>query len=232
MRGKCIVITGAFGTLGSATARAAIAAGARVVLTDVAAKVPAELSTELAASAVFLPGVDLADAGAAERAINSAKDQLQGMDVLINTAGSFRWQMLEDGDPAVWDMQFNSNLKSTVNACRAAIPHMRARGAGRIVNVGALAAINAGAGMGAYTASKSGVHRLTESLAMELMGQGIAVNAVLPSIIDTPANRRDMPGADFSTWVSPQSLAEVIMFLASDAARDINGALLPVRGRI
>jgi NADP-dependent 3-hydroxy acid dehydrogenase YdfG len=103
------VITGAFGTLGSAIARAAIEAGARVALIDVAAKVPTELSAALAASAVFLPGVDLADTGAAKRAINSANDQLQAMDVLINTAGSFRWQMLEDGDPAVWDMQFNSN---------------------------------------------------------------------------------------------------------------------------
>jgi NAD(P)-dependent dehydrogenase (short-subunit alcohol dehydrogenase family) len=231
MRDQAIVVTGGFGSLGAATARAAVKLGARVALIGRAAKVPAELTAQLGSGAVFLPGVELADEAAARSAIDAAQARLQGLDVLINTAGSFRWQTVADGDPGTWDALFKSNLKSTVNACRAAIPHLRASRAGRIVNIGAYAALKAGAGMGAYAASKSGVHRLTESLAAELKDQRITVNAVLPSIIDTPANRTEMPKADFSTWVSIESLANVILFLASEEAKDITGALLPVTGR-
>jgi len=231
MRDKAIVVTGAFGSLGAATARAAIKLGARVALIGRAAQAPANLTAELGSGAVFLPGVELADAAAARNAIDCAQARLQGLDVLINTAGSFRWQTVADGDPATWNSLFASNLQSTANACRAAIPHLRASRAGRIINVGAYAALKAGAGMGAYAASKSGVHRLTESLAAELKGQKITVNAVLPSVIDTPANRTDMPNADFSAWVSTGSLANIILFLASGQAQDITGALLPVTGR-
>jgi NAD(P)-dependent dehydrogenase (short-subunit alcohol dehydrogenase family) len=231
MRDQAIVITGAFGSLGAATARAAAKLGARVALIGRAAKAPAELTAQLAPGAVFLPGVELADEAAARSAIDAAQARLQGLDVLINTAGSFRWQTVADGDPGTWDSLFKSNLKSTVNACRAAIPHLRASRAGRIINIGAYAALQASAGMGAYAASKSGVHRLTESLAAELKDQRITVNAVLPSILDTPANRTEMPKADFSTWVSIESLANVILFLASEEAKDITGALLPVTGR-
>jgi NAD(P)-dependent dehydrogenase (short-subunit alcohol dehydrogenase family) len=231
MRDQAIVVTGAFGSLGAATARAAVKLGARVALIGRAAKAPAELTAQLGSGAVFLPGVELADEAAARTAIEAAQARLQGLDVLINTAGSFRWQTVADGDPGTWDALFKSNLKSTVNACRAAIPHLRASRAGRIINIGAYAALKASAGMGAYAASKSGVHRLTESLAAELKDRRITVNAVLPSIIDTPANRAEMPKADFSTWVSIESLANVILFLASEEAQDITGALLPVTGR-
>jgi NAD(P)-dependent dehydrogenase (short-subunit alcohol dehydrogenase family) len=127
---------------------------------------------------------------------------------------------------------FAVNVKTALFASRAAIPFLKQSGQGRIINIGANAALKAGAGMGAYAASKSGVHRLTESLAEELKADGITVNAVLPSIIDTPANRADMPKADFATWVSPRALAEVILFLASDAGAPITGALLPVTGRV
>jgi len=231
MRDQAIVITGGFGSLGAATARAAIELGARVALIDRTPAAPADLIAELGSAAVFLPGVDLADAAAAKSTVDAAQVRLQGLDALINIAGAFRWQTLADGDPAVWDSLFTINLKTAVNTCRAAIPHLRASRAGRIVNIGAYAALNAGAGMGAYTASKAGVHRLTESLAAELKEHRITVNAVLPSIIDTPPNRKEMPKADFSTWVSPGSLANVILFLASTEAQDITGALLPVTGR-
>jgi NAD(P)-dependent dehydrogenase (short-subunit alcohol dehydrogenase family) len=231
MRDQAIVVTGAFGSLGAVTARMAIELGARVALIGRSAKAPAALVSEFGSNAVLLPGVELADEAAAKKAIDAAQRQLRGLDVLINTAGSFRWQTVADGDPATWDLLFQSNLKSAVNACKAALPHLRASRAGRIINIGAVAALKAAAGMGAYTASKAGVHRLTESLAAELEHDGITVNAILPSIIDTPANRADMPKADFSTWVTPQSLANVILFLASDEAKDINGALLPVKGR-
>jgi NAD(P)-dependent dehydrogenase (short-subunit alcohol dehydrogenase family) len=202
-----------------------------VALIGRAAQAPAELVAELGSNAVFLPGVELADEAAAKNAIDTAQMRLEGLDVLINTAGSFRWQTVADGDSATWESQFKSNLESTLNSCRAAIPHLLSSRSGRIINVGALAALKAGAGMGAYTASKAGVHRLTESLAAELKDQRITVNAILPSIIDTPANRADMPKADFSTWVTTESLAGVILFLASEQAKDITGALLPVKGR-
>jgi NAD(P)-dependent dehydrogenase (short-subunit alcohol dehydrogenase family) len=231
MRDQAIVITGAFGSLGAATVRAAVKLGARVALLDRAAAAPAELTAQMGAGAVFLPGVELADEAAAKGAIDTAQARLQGLDVLINTAGAFRWQTVADGDAAAWDSLFTINLKTAVNTCRAAIPHLRASRAGRIVNIGAYAALRAGAGMGAYAASKAGVHRLTESLSAELKDQRITVNAVLPSIIDTPPNRKDMPKADFSTWVSTESLANIILFLASEQAQDITGALLPVTGR-
>jgi NAD(P)-dependent dehydrogenase (short-subunit alcohol dehydrogenase family) len=232
MRDQAIVITGAFGSLGAATARAAIKLGARVALIDRAPTAPADLIAQAGTAAVFLPGVELADEAAAKSAIDTAHERLKGLDALINTAGAFRWQTVADGDPAVWDSLFSINVKTTLNSSRAAIPHLRASRAGRIVNVGAYAALKAGAGMGAYTASKAGVHRLTESLAAELKDQRITVNAVLPSIIDTPPNRKDMPNADFSTWVTTESLANILLFLASEQAQDITGALLPVTGRV
>ena len=128
-------------------------------------------------------------------------------------------------------MMFRVNLMTAANASRAAIPYLAAGDGGAIVNIGAGAALKSGAGMGAYAASKSGVHRLTESLAEELKGQ-VTVNAVLPSTIDTPANRKDMPDADFSTWVTAEEIANVILFLVSDKARGVTGALIPVNGRV
>ncbi len=136
-----------------------------------------------------------------------------------------------DGDPETWDLLHAVNLKTALNTSRAALKHL-SRPGGRIINIGANAAIKSGAGMGAYAASKAGVHRLTESLAEELKDTGITVNAVLPSIIDTAANRADMPGADYAKWVTPTALAAVILFLASDDAKSITGALLPVTGQL
>jgi NAD(P)-dependent dehydrogenase (short-subunit alcohol dehydrogenase family) len=180
----------------------------------------------------LLTGVNLTDETQASAAVRAAHEQLQGLDVLINIAGAFHWQTVADGDPAVWDQMFAVNLKSALFTSRAAIPFLRQSQQGRIINIGANAALKAGAGMGAYTASKSGVHRLTESLAEELKATAITVNAILPSIIDTPANRADMPKADFTTWVTPRALAEVILFLASDAGAPVTGALLPVTGKV
>jgi NAD(P)-dependent dehydrogenase (short-subunit alcohol dehydrogenase family) len=123
------------------------------------------------------------------------------------------------------------NVLTASNACRAAIPHLK-RSGGRIVNVGSAAALKPSVGMGPYAASKAGVHSLTQALAEELKADGVGVNAVLPSIIDTPANRKDMPKADFSAWVAPEDLANVILFLAGESSRAITGALIPVTGRV
>ena len=231
MAGRVIAITGAFGVLGSAVARLAAEQGNRLVLIDSAASPPDGL-VAACGTPLVQGGVDLSDRGAACNALAAAFETYDGLDALINVAGGFVWQTLEDGDPAAWDRLYAMNVTTAVNASRAAMPYLRLSKAGRIVNVGANGAIRAAAGMGAYAAAKSGVHRLTESLAEELKGDGVTVNAVLPSILDTPANRLDMPDADFSAWVSPRDIAAVMLFLVSPEAQAVTGALIPVTGRV
>jgi NAD(P)-dependent dehydrogenase (short-subunit alcohol dehydrogenase family) len=224
MTSRVVVVTGAFGALGRAVAEAALASGLEVAAIDYAAVPSPGLSSEILA----LGGVDLTDPAQAAAAIAAAADRFGRIDALFNIAGGFVWQTTEDGDPAAWERLYRLNVLTSLHASRAALPHLLAGGAGRIVNVGANAALKAGQGMGAYAASKAGVHRLTEALAEETKGRGVTVNAVLPSIIDTPANRADMPDADPGQWVSPADLAAVMLFLASPAAGAVTGALLPV----
>ena len=183
------------------------------------------------ANRIELGGVDLSDAAQAKKAIDAVAAHFGRLDALINIAGGFAFETVAEGDPKTWQRMYALNVLTALNASRSAIPHLAASGAGRIVNVGAMGALQAGSGMGAYAASKAGVHRLTEALAAEWKGR-ITVNAVLPSTIDTPANRASMPRADFGKWVTPQELADVILFLASDAASAVTGALLPVSGRV
>jgi NAD(P)-dependent dehydrogenase (short-subunit alcohol dehydrogenase family) len=226
---KVVAVTGGFGSLGASVGRAAIAAGARVALLDrvEASKVPADVSPALA-----LGGVDLGSGSDAAKAIAQVRERFGRLDALVNVAGGFRWEKLEGAGIDTWDLLYQINLRTAVNASQAALPHLLARGDGRIVNVGAGAAAKAGVGMGAYAASKAGVAKLTEALAEELKDRGVTVNAVLPSIIDTVANRADMPNADFSRWVKPEQIADLIVFLLSDRARAITGALIPISGRL
>jgi NAD(P)-dependent dehydrogenase (short-subunit alcohol dehydrogenase family) len=226
MHEKVVVITGAQGALGKVVMESAIARGARVAGID-HAKAPAAATAEH----IEIGGVDLSDAAQAKAAIDAAAIQFGGLDALINIAGGFTFETVADGNPSSWQRMYALNVLTALNASRAAIPHLVASSAGRIVNIGAMGALQAGAGMGAYAASKAGVHRLTEALAAEWKGK-ITVNAVLPSIIDTSANRASMPNADFSKWVAPRELADVILFLASDAASAVTGALIPVSGRV
>jgi NAD(P)-dependent dehydrogenase (short-subunit alcohol dehydrogenase family) len=225
-----VVITGAAGALGAAVARAFAAAGAKLALIDRIAD-STELLKTLQAPHFFQGSIDLADARHAQQAMDTAAARFGGIDVLVNVAGGFRWETIAEGKLETWDLLYAINLKTAVCACKAALPHLLG-GRGRIINVGAGAAAKAGMGMGAYAASKAGVAKLTEALAEELKDKGINVNAVLPSIIDTPANRVDMPTADFTRWVEPAALADVIVFLASDAARAVTGASIPVSGRV
>jgi NAD(P)-dependent dehydrogenase (short-subunit alcohol dehydrogenase family) len=173
-------------------------------------------------------GIDLADAAAADKLFAHLGGGLHG---LANVAGGFTWITVADSAPAEWERLFRLNVLTTVNACKAALPALTAAG-GAIVNVGAAATAKAGAGMGPYAATKSGVSRLTEALAEEWKDRGVRVNAVLPTIIDTPTNRADMPDAEFDRWVAPEALAEVIAFLLSDRASAVTGALVPVAGRV
>lgn len=221
LSGQHVVVTGACGALGRAVCARAAALGARVSGLDIVrGDVPG-------CSAVH--AVDLGDPAATSACIAG----LGRVDALFNVAGGFAmgpavWQE-SDAD---WDAMFAINVDTLRNAIRAVVPGMVAQGRGAIVNVGALGALKGQPNMAAYTAAKSVVMRLTESLSAELRDKGLNVNAVLPSLIDTPRNRADMPGADHARWVSPDDLANVICFLGSDAARAVHGALVPVSGLV
>ena len=224
--GKVIAVTGAFGALGSAVAATLAGFGAQVARLDHAPVPPAA-----AAEPLSFGRIDLADDAAAAAAFGRIVLESGRLDGLINIAGGFRFEKLEQATLETWDSLYRSNLRSAVGCCKAALPHLVKSGNGRIINVGALGAVKASAGMGAYAASKAGVAKLTEALADELKDRGVTVNALLPSTIDTPRNRSDMPKADFSRWVAPTAIGEVIAFLLSDSAGAVTGALIPVVGR-
>ncbi|MCB4858813.1 SDR family NAD(P)-dependent oxidoreductase [Sphingobium sp. PNB] len=223
MTARTVVVTGAFGILGGAVASAFAAAGDRVARVDYA---PAPAETP--AGCLDMGGVDLTDFSATQKLVADIVEALGSIDVLVNVAGGFIWETLADGGSATWNRMFAMNATTCVNMTKAALPELEKAAQARIVNIGAGGAVVAAAGMGGYAASKMAVHKLTESLAAELVGKDITVNAILPSIIDTPTNRADMPDADFSQWVQPAAIAEVIQFLASPAARAVSGALIPV----
>jgi NAD(P)-dependent dehydrogenase (short-subunit alcohol dehydrogenase family) len=227
MDGKVVVVTGASGALGRTLTEMALARGARVGGIDhVAVQQLAATQNRIA-----LGGVDLSDAAQAKAAIDAVVAHFGKLDALINVAGAFAFETVAEGETNTWQRMYALNVLTALNASRAAIPYLATSPAGRIVNIGATAALQSGAGMGPYAASKAGVHRLTEALASEWKGK-ITVNAVLPSTIDTPVNRASMPNADFKKWVTPLELVEVILFLVSDAASAVTGALVPVSGRV
>ncbi len=171
-------------------------------------------------------GVNLSDADVARAAIEELAEAgpFHG---IVNVAGGFTWETVMDGDVETWDRMWSMNLKTTLNTCRAAIPHLE--DGGSIVNIGAAATAKAAAGMGAYTASKSAVARLTEALSEELASRGIRVNAVLPTIFDTPANRSDMPDADFDQWLQPRQISNIVAFLLTEESSAITGASIATR---
>jgi len=220
---RSVIVTGGFGFLGEAVAQAFVQGGDKVARIDFAPEARSALP-----GALDIGGVDLTDAASTGAALAKVTAAHGGIDVLVNVAGGFTWETLEGGSIESWARMQSMNLLTAATITQLALPALKGSAAGRIVNIGAGAANRAGAGMGAYAASKSGVHRLTEALAEELAGTAVTVNAILPSTIDTPVNRADMPDADFSTWVQPGAIAEVIGFLASNSARAISGALIPV----
>lgn len=219
-----VTVTGAAGALGSKTVEILAAGGWTVFGIDLG-----EVASD--GVALALGGVDLTDEAAVGVAAARIEKELGRLDGLVNIAGGFSWETVADGSVTTWDRLYAMNVRTALIASRALLPLLRASH-GAIVNIGAAASVKAGAGMGAYAASKSGVARLTEALAEELKEEGVRVNAILPSIIDTPANRADMPDADFGKWVSPAQLAGVVAFLLSSDAMPITGALIPVTGRV
>ena len=229
LSGKVLVVTGSGGILGQAVAAVLRGYGATLALIDHA---PAPVAAAAAATGTFhYGGIDLTLEDAARSVMERIAKDAGRLDGLINVAGGFRWEKLAGGTLESWDAMYRLNLRTAVVACQSALPFLLQAGGGRIVNVGAMGAVKAASGMGAYAASKAGVAKLTEALADELKDKGITVNAILPSTLDTPKNRLEMPDADFSRWVTPAEAAEVIAFLVSDAARAVTGALIPVVGR-
>lgn len=230
---KVAVITGASGNLGRAVTRAFADAGAHVVPVARSTGQLADLFPDLAGSDehLFIEEIDLTQPGDAERMVKETLDRFGRVDVLVNAAGGFRAAgMLKESALETFDFMFNLNTRTAFIASQSVLPHMLEQGSGKIVNVAAKKALEGAKNLAAYSMSKSGVVRLTESISQEVRTSGINVNCVLPSTIDTPDNRAAMPGGDFDAWVTPESLAGVILFLASDLARDIHGAALPVYG--
>lgn len=227
-KGKNVLVTGAAGNLGKAVAAAFEQEGASLVLFDIDDKT---LRGAYPAGGHLLVPVNLLDPASVATAVDAALKKVGHIDVLANIAGGFRM-----GDPVhatpvdTWRLMIELNAGTVMNMARAVVPNMIANGGGKIVSIAATAGLGGKPDMGAYGASKAAVIRLTESMAGELRDKGINVNCVMPSIIDTPQNRADMPSADPKKWVAPAALADVILFLASDAARAVHGAAVPVVG--
>ena len=227
LSGKVFIVTGAFGALGQAVTACIIAHGAKLALVGKRPSPRVEHQTGV----LLYSGVDLSQKDAVGAVVERIFKETGRIDGLVNLAGGFQWDKLEGSTLESWDSMFRVNLLTAVVSCEAVLPYLLRGESGTIVNIGSTGAIKATCGMGAYAASKAGVVKLTEALADELKDRGITVNAVLPSVLDTPGNRADMPSADFTRWVSPKAVAEVIAFLVSDLARAISGATLPVAGR-
>jgi NAD(P)-dependent dehydrogenase (short-subunit alcohol dehydrogenase family) len=217
-----IIVSGAAGTLGQAIVGVLAEAKLDVVAVDRSPQIVD------AGQRRSLGGVDLTDDSAVAAALETLGDV--AFTGLVNVAGGFRWETVADGAWSSWEAMYRLNVQTTYTLCRRALPGLR-RGRGAIVNVGAAASARAGAGMGAYAASKAAVSRLTESLAAEELPHGVRVNAVLPVVIDTPPNRATMPDADFASWATPREVAEAVLFLLSSRASGVTGASLVVAGR-
>ena len=230
MAARSVMITGAAGHLGRAVAAAFAAEGANLVLVDRERGLLEQAFAAQSAQRLFAP-TDLLDAAQVQAAADAALERFGRIDVLCNVAGGFRMgEAVHETAEGTWEGLLDLNARSVLHTARAVVPAMLAAGGGRIVNVAAYAARQGLARMGAYCVSKDAVIRLTEAMAAELRERRINVNCVLPTIIDTPDNRAAMPDADPSRWVAPADLAAVIRFLASDAARAVHGAAVPVTG--
>lgn len=226
MGGKVVLVTGANGGLGAYVTQAFLDAGTTVVgssrkiqqsdfTSDRFIAIPAEVSSREGASVL----------------VDQVVARCGGLDVLAHTVGGFAGgQSVADTDDATFQRMFDLNLNSVFHIFRAAIPVLRKTGAGRIIAIGSRAAVDPGPGVGAYSASKAAMVSLVRTVAAENKDAGMTANAILPGTMDTPANRKAMPNSDFSKWISPQHVASLVIWLAGDAGKDVNGAVIPVYG--
>lgn len=229
---QVVIVTGANGDLGQVTAEAFARAGARLGLLGRSLErlkeaFPNHNDPE---KSLFLVA-DLTQRAATQAAIDRATDHFGRIDILVNTAGGYRGgQPVHEMPDDQWDFMLELNARSVLHACQAVIPTMLEQQRGKIISFGSESALSGKAKNSAHSASKAAVLRLTESMSAELKTRGINVNCILPSTLNTPANRKAMPNADHSRWVEPEAVADVILFLASDKARAIHGAAVPVFG--
>jgi NAD(P)-dependent dehydrogenase (short-subunit alcohol dehydrogenase family) len=231
--GKVALVAGGTGGLGRAVSLAFLNEGAELIVTYVVAEEFTELKTMAGANSSRLIGrkVDVTDEGAVQRLIDGIIGDHGRLDVLVNTVGGYVGGMkLWEAETGALERMLALNLRSSFMLSRAAARAMLQEGKGAIVNVAAKAAFDHEAGLAAYAASKAAAVALMDSLAADLKGTGVRANSILPSIIDTPANRKAMPDADFSRWPKPEDIARVILFLSSDDAAVIHGAAIPVYG--
>ena len=231
--GQVATVTGAAGNLGVAVARAFRDTGGSLALIDHSPDRLPSLFPDLANSRdhFFTPPTDVTDPASVARAVEEIKRRFGRIDILVNTAGGYRaGPPLHETPLSDWEFMLNLNARSVFVMCQAVIPQMLSQRQGRIINISSRAATGGDPGHAAYSASKTAVVRLTESMDAELKESGVNVNCVMPGIIDTPQNRAAMPKANFSKWVAPEAIADVILFLASEGSRAIHGAAIPVYG--
>ena len=230
-QGQVVLVAGGTGALGSAVARAFIQEGANAAVTYRTPREYDDLQSSLSGDRARLRGhqVDVTSEAEMWRLAAAIDAEFHRLDVLVNAAGAYA------GGPKLWEMEsavlermLDLNLRSAFVTSRNVLPILLRQGRGCIVNVAAKAAVDQPGGAGAYVASKAAALAMMHSLAMDLKGTAIRVNSVLPSIIDTAANRRDMPRANFSTWTKPEDIARVILFLCTEDARALNGTAIPV----
>jgi NAD(P)-dependent dehydrogenase (short-subunit alcohol dehydrogenase family) len=229
--GQVVLVTGGTGALGSAVARAFLHEGASVAVTYRTRQEYESLHSSLAVDAARLRGhpADVTNEAQMLRTTAAIEEEFRRLDGLVNVVGGWTGgTKLWEAESATLERMLDLNLRSAFVGARAVVPMLLRQGRGYLVNVAARAAVDPPAGAGAYAASKAAAVALMHSLAMDLQGTGIRVNSILPNIIDTPANRRDMPRADFSTWTKPEEIARVILFLCTPDARPVNGAAIPV----
>jgi NAD(P)-dependent dehydrogenase (short-subunit alcohol dehydrogenase family) len=224
--GQVVMVTGASGGLGGAVVETFLTAGATV------AAVARSISPRQDADRFVAISADLTTAPGAQAAVDETLQKARGLDVLVHVMGGFAGgQPVHATDDGTWDRMMNLNLRAAFLVARAVLPHMLHSRYGRIVAVGSRVGVESAAGLSAYGVSKAGLNALIKTIAIETREHGVTANVVMPSTIDTPGNRKAMPGADFSQWVTPEKIAQQILWLCSEAASDTSGALIPVYGR-
>ncbi len=233
LKEKIAIVTGGTGALGRVIVSEFLKEGAKVICTYI---VDEELRDVLPLLSQFRDQIVFTKTNVikqkqVERTVQKTLKRFGRIDILVNTVGGFAYAPVVETDEKTWDHMMNINLKSTFLCSKAVLPHMIRQNYGKIINISSRPALKGAAGVGAYGASKAGVLNLTEAIAEEVREYNINVNAILPSVIDTPANRKAMPEADFSKWVKPEEIARVVVFLASDESKPISGAGIPVFGK-
>lgn len=227
-----VVVTGASGALGSTVSDYFLEAGCTVVGVDIAVEREGEVFADSDRADLFWRQLDATSSDQVKRAVSDIEESVGSIDALVNCAGGFRWSHIEDIDDDDLDFLVGANLRSALLLVREVLPGMKENGFGRVILMSSKSTLNPGEGEGPYASTKAGLNALTKSVADEVKQTDITINAILPSIIDTDANREAMPDADYSKWVKKEQLAEIIFRLTQSFGEPINGALLPVAGKM